>query len=42
MQGLVLGTAIDLSVLSYPVLVIMKKQGQTLGEAEPTPGHRAR
>ena len=49
---MVLGTAFDLSVLSYPVLVIMKEQGanvgrggacpRTSGEAEPALGRRAR
>ena len=46
------GTAIDLSVLSYPVLIIMKEQGAVVGrggasprmsgEAEPALGRRAR
>ena len=49
---MVLGTAVDLSVLSYPMLVIMKEQGadvgrggaspKTSGEAEPALGGRAR
>ena len=49
---MVLGTAVDLSVLPYPVLVIMRGQGvdvgrggaspQPSGEAEPAPGRRAR
>ena len=51
---MVLGTTVDLSVLSYPVLVIMKGQGvdigrggaspgaQTSSEAEPALSHRAR
>ena len=49
---MVLGTAVDSNVLSYPVLVIMKEQGEVVGrggacpqpsgEAEPALGHRAR
>ena len=49
---MVLGIAVDLSVLSYPVLVIMKEPGAdvvrggaclgTSGEAEPAPRRRAR
>ena len=47
---MVLGTTVDLSVLSYLLLVIMKEEGavigrggacpQPLGEAEPALGHR--
>ena len=49
---MVLSTAVDSNVLSYPVLVIMKEHGavigqggacpQTLGEAEPALSRRAR
>ena len=49
---MVLGTAVDLSVLSYPMLVIMKEQGadvgrggaspKTSGEAEPALSRRTR
>ena len=49
---MVLGTTVDLNVLSYLVLVIMKEQGtsvgiggaspQPLGEAKPAFSHRAR
>ena len=49
---MVLGTAVDSNVLSYPMLVIMKEQGaivgrggaypQSTGEAEPALGRQAR
>ena len=52
MQGMVLNTAVDSNVLSYPVPIIMKEQGavvgrdgaspQTSGEVESTPKHWAR
>ena len=35
---MVLGIAVDLSVLSYPVLVIMKEQGADVGRGGACPG----
>ena len=39
---MVLGTAVDSNVLSYPVLIIMKDQGAVVGEAELALSRRAR
>ena len=35
---MVLGIAVDLSVLSYPVLIIMKEQGAVVGRGGAYPG----
>ena len=35
---MVLGIVIDLSILSYPMLVIMKEQGVVVGRGEVSPG----
>ena len=35
---MVLGTAVDSNVMSYPMLVIMKKQGVVVGRGGTSPG----
>ena len=39
---MVLGTTVDLSILSYPVLVIMKEQGADVGQGGVCPQTSAR